>query len=108
MKYLMVKTQTGNLTLEPMILFSAFKFQICLPWSFTTKMIILHIQCLLRVGGSILAGVSNRSTYHQTVAVMCLTTQYFVVTVYRDFFGEPNHSPHEVSGGFISPKPPYR
>ena len=32
-------------------------FQICLPWSFTTKMLTVHIQCLLRVGGSILPGV---------------------------------------------------
>ena len=28
----------------------------------------------------------------------------FVVTVYK-VFGEPNTSSHEVSGGFISPKP---
>ena len=26
----------------------------------------------------------------------------FVATVYREFFSEPNSSPHEVSGGFIS------
>ena len=32
-------------------------FQICLPWLFTAKMLTVHIQCLLRVGGSILAGV---------------------------------------------------
>ena len=35
---------------------------------------------------------------------ICAAT--FVVTLYREFFGEPNSSPHEVSGGFISPKPP--
>ena len=26
----------------------------------------------------------------------------FVVTVYGEFFGEPNSSPHEMSGEFIS------
>ena len=26
----------------------------------------------------------------------------FVATVYREFFSEPNSSPYEVSGGFIS------
>ena len=26
----------------------------------------------------------------------------FVVTVYGEFFGEPNSSSHEMSGGFIS------
>ena len=29
----------------------------CLPWLFTTKMLIVHIQCLLIVNGSIWAGV---------------------------------------------------
>jgi len=59
MKYLMIKTRTGNLTLYPLVfkfLFSRFKFQICLPLSFATKLLILHIQCLFRVGGSILGG----------------------------------------------------
>ena len=32
-------------------------FQIYLPWLFTTKMLTVHIQCLLRVGVSILPGV---------------------------------------------------
>ena len=31
--------------------------QICLQWPFTTKMLVVHMQCLLRVGGSILACV---------------------------------------------------
>ena len=26
----------------------------------------------------------------------------FVVTVYEDFFGEPNSNPHEMSRGFIT------
>ena len=29
-----------------------------------------------------------------------------MVTVYREFFSESNSSPHEVSGGFISPNLP--
>ena len=29
-------------------------------------------------------------------SILCAAT--FVVTVYREFFGEPNSSPHEVSG----------
>ena len=41
-------------------------------------------------------------THHQTVPVWGLTTQYSVVTVYGEFFGEPISSPHEVSAGFIS------
>ena len=39
------------------IQFHIFNFQICLPWLFTKKELIVHIQCLLRVDGSIVAGV---------------------------------------------------
>ena len=58
MKYLMVKTQTGNtIATDIQSIFSTFHFQIYLLWSFTTKLLILQIQCLFRVGSSILAGV---------------------------------------------------
>ena len=43
----------------------------------------------------------NIATHHQTVAVMGCYYVTFVVTVYGEFFGEPNSSPHEMSGGFI-------
>ena len=69
MKYLMIKTRTGNLTLYPLVfkfLFSRFKFQICLPLSFATKLLILHIQCLFRVGGSILGGVFLTSLFESS------------------------------------------
>ena len=36
--------------------FHVFNFQICLPWLFT-KELIVHELCLLRVNGSIVAGV---------------------------------------------------
>ena len=38
----------------------------------------------------------------QAVAVMVSYHVTFVVTVYGEFFGEPNSSPLEMSGGFIS------
>ena len=44
-------------TLATDIQFHIFNFQICLPWLFTKKELIVHIQCLLRVDGSIVAGV---------------------------------------------------
>ena len=91
-------------------MFSTFKFA-C--HGYLQKKRIVHIQCLLRVDGSIVAGVfltsffcvvpeslyssdtasssllvawysncfsaaSSTATHRQTVAVMCLTTQYYV------------------------------
>ena len=44
----------------------------------------------------------NIATHHQTVAVMGSYYVTFVVTVYGEFFGEPNSSPHKMSGRFIS------
>jgi len=41
-------------------------------------------------------------THHQTVAIMVSYYVTFLVTVYGEFFGKPNSSPHEMSGGFIS------
>ena len=46
------------------------------------------------------------SNYSYSLSNCCCNGVTFVVTVYGDFFGEPNSSPHEVSRGFISPKPP--
>ena len=43
-------------------MFFNFEFQICLP-SFKTTMLTVHIQCFLRVDGSILAGVFLISSF---------------------------------------------
>ena len=54
----MVKTRAGNLTLDTDIHF-IFNFQI----SNLFAMVIRYIQCLLRVGVSILAGVFLTSSF---------------------------------------------
>ena len=81
-------------------------------------------QCLLRVHGSILAGVLAsgfcvvpKSPYSCNTMLWCQTdldysyslsncccngVLTFIVKIYEEFFGEPNGSPHEVSRGFIS------
>jgi len=47
MKYLVIKTRTGNLTLQPLIFFSTFtEFAMVI---YKTKMGIVHTQCLLRI-----------------------------------------------------------
>ena len=49
---------------------------------------------------------TDLDTHDQTVAVMVSYNSIYYVTfmmkIYGEFFGEPNGSPHEVSGGFIS------
>jgi len=55
----MVKRQTNwQLNSIPTdIQFLIFNFQVYLPWLLKPKMLIVHVQCLLRVDGSIMAGV---------------------------------------------------
>ena len=45
---------------------------------------------------SLHCGVKPTATHCQTVAVMVSYCVTFVVTVYGEFFGEPNSSPHEM------------
>ena len=54
LKYLIVKTQTGKLTLWPMFYFQLSNFNFALPWSFKK---VYSTHRMFRVGGSILAGV---------------------------------------------------
>ena len=51
----MVKTRTGNLALQPLIFFF-FIFHCNCHGHLQNKMGIVHIQCLVRIDGSILAG----------------------------------------------------
>ena len=46
-----------QLSIATDIQFHVFNFQLCLPWLFSKKELIMHIQGLLRVDGSIVAGV---------------------------------------------------
>ena len=46
-----------QLSIATDIQFHIFNFKICFPWLFTKKELIVHIQCLLRVDGSIVADV---------------------------------------------------
>ena len=57
-KYYLGYVLLEQLSIATDIQFHIFNFQICLPWLFTKKKeLIVHIQCLLRVDGSIVAGV---------------------------------------------------
>ena len=57
-KYYLGYVLLEQLSIATDIQFHVFNFQICLPWLFTKKReLIVHIQCLLRVDGSIVAGV---------------------------------------------------
>ena len=56
-KYYLGYVLLDQLSIATDIQFQVFNFQICLPWLFTKKKLILHIQCLLRVDGSLVAGV---------------------------------------------------
>ena len=138
------------------IQFHVFNFQICLPYSYflQKKKLIVHIQCVLRVDGSIVAGVFLTSFFcvvpespYSFDAANSLLVAWYSNCSYSSTCGfrswwlfssidpymlwfqtnlghsysppncccnvsydsiqcaDMNSSPHEVSGGFISPKP---
>ena len=74
-----------------------FQLQVCLPWSFTTKMLLVHMHCLLRVGGSIGPVSSSFCDVPSNVHVPPLETKlcpfYMLQTQGNSNRGQPSSNP---------------